>query len=65
VRSDPVTNQNREKKTGPDAVRLTTKDGFLYAICFGWPQTGQMTIKALPARKPCDFAIVSKTSAAK
>jgi alpha-L-fucosidase len=92
--------KNQKEKMGPDAVRFTTKGGALYAICFGWPETGPITIKSLPAgkklasgeigqvrmlgveqpldfsrsdkgltvqlpdRKPCDFAIVLKLSAA-
>lgn len=41
--------KNRKEKTGPDAVRFTTKDGALYAICFGWPESGRITIRSLPA----------------
>jgi alpha-L-fucosidase len=43
--------RNRKEKMGPDAVRFTTKGDALYAICFGWPESGQLTIRSLPAGK--------------
>ncbi len=36
-----------KQKMGPDAVRFTVKDNVLYAICFGWPDFGEFTIKSL------------------
>jgi alpha-L-fucosidase len=37
---------------GPDCVRFTVKDGILYAICFGWPDSGAFTIKSLSSEHP-------------
>lgn len=42
---------NKKMKMGPDAVRFTTKNGALYAICFGWPKSGKLTIHSLPEGK--------------
>ena len=44
-------NTDKKQKMGPDAVRFTTKDNNLYAICFGWPKTGKLIIHSLPAGK--------------
>jgi len=39
-------------KMGPDCVRFTVKDGVLYAICFGRPESGRFTIKSLSSVHP-------------
>ncbi|MHC4625501.1 MAG: alpha-L-fucosidase [Planctomycetota bacterium] len=41
-----------KQKMGPDAVRFTVKDNTLYAICFGWPDFGDFTIKSLGSATP-------------
>ena len=37
---------------GPDCVRFTVKGQTLYAICFGWPEFGEFTIKSLSSKNP-------------
>lgn len=44
--------RHEKYKMGPDAVRFTTKKGTLYAICFGWPESGEFTIKSLASNGP-------------
>ncbi|MHC4511642.1 MAG: alpha-L-fucosidase, partial [Planctomycetota bacterium] len=39
-------------KMGPDCVRFTVKDGVLYAICFGRPESGEFIIKSLNSAHP-------------
>ena len=39
-------------KMGSDCVRFTVKDNALYAICFGRPEFGELTIKSLSSRTP-------------
>ncbi|HCO93025.1 MAG TPA: alpha-L-fucosidase, partial [Phycisphaerales bacterium] len=39
-----------KSKMGPDCVRFTVKDQTLYAICFGWPEFGEFTIKSLSSK---------------
>ena len=39
-------------KMGRDCIRFTVKDNVLYAICFGWPDFGDLTIKSLSSRNP-------------
>jgi len=41
-----------KQKMGPDCVRFTVKDNVLYAICFGWPDFGDFTIKSLSSEHP-------------
>ncbi|MHC4300194.1 MAG: alpha-L-fucosidase C-terminal domain-containing protein [Planctomycetota bacterium] len=41
-----------KQKMGPDAVRFTVKGNVLYAICFGWPDFGEFTIKSLGSANP-------------
>lgn len=41
-----------KQKMGPDCVRFTVKDNVLYAICFGWPDFGDFTIKSLNSEHP-------------
>ena len=41
-----------KQKMGPDCVRFTVKDKVLYAICFGWPDFGDFTIKSLNSKHP-------------
>ena len=56
----PLEGDGKKEKMGPDAVRFTTKDGHLYAICFGWPETGRLTIKSLPAGKALAFGAINQ-----
>jgi hypothetical protein len=39
-------------KMGPDCVRFTVKNGVLYAIRFGWPDSGTFRIKSLSSESP-------------
>ena len=41
-----------KSKMGPDCVRFTVKGQNLYAICFGWPGSGEFTIKSLSSENP-------------
>ena len=41
-----------KQKMRPDAVRFTVKGNALYAICFGWPDFGEFTIKSLGSANP-------------
>jgi len=41
-----------KQKMGPDCVRFTVKNKVLYAICFGWPDFGDFTIKSLNSKHP-------------
>jgi len=41
-----------KKKMGADAIRFTVKDNVLYAICFGWPDFGEFTVKSLTPANP-------------
>jgi len=41
-----------KQKMGSDAVRFTVKSNALYAICFGWPDFGDFTIKSLGSASP-------------
>jgi len=41
-----------KSKVGPDCVRFTVKGQTLYAICFGWPESGEFTIKSLSSKNP-------------
>ena len=41
-----------KSKMGPDCVRFTVKGQALYAICFGWPEFGEFTIKSLSSNNP-------------
>ena len=36
----------------PDGVRFTVKNNILYAICFGWPESGTFTITSLNSLHP-------------
>ena len=41
-----------KSKMGPDCVRFTVKGQTLYAVCFGWPDFGEFTIKSLSSKNP-------------
>ncbi len=41
-----------KQKMGPDCVRFTVKDNVLHAICFGWPDFSDFTIKSLSSEHP-------------
>jgi len=58
----PLADGSHDKKVkmGPDAVRFTTKAGALYAICFGWPETGRLTIRSLPEGKRLAFGAINQ-----
>ncbi len=52
--------KGKKQEMGPDAVRFTTKDGVLYAICFGWPETGRLTVRSLPVGKALAFGAINQ-----
>jgi alpha-L-fucosidase len=49
-------------KMGRDCVRFTVKDNVLYAICFGRPNSGNLTIKSLSSRTPVSLRGIRSVS---
>jgi hypothetical protein len=49
-----------KKKMGAEAARFTVKDNVLYAICFGWPDFGDLTIKSLTSANPASEGGIQK-----
>lgn len=52
--------ENADKEFVPEDIRFTTRDGFVYAIALGWPESGKLTVQSLAsvAGKVTDVSLV-------
>ncbi len=44
--------ENKDKPYTPKDLRYTTKDGYLYLIALGWPESGKLVVTSMP--KGCE-----------